>query len=151
MTVNSTYDAVVVGAGPNGLVAAAVLADEGWRVLVLEAAPEIGGGTRSKELTQPGFVHDVCSAIHPLAAASPALRSLPLAEHGVTWIHPDAPLAHPLDGGRAALLERSVDATAAGFGDDARVYRRLVGPIVAGGDALVDFGFANPCYQVRRQ
>src|SRR6266478_8039131 len=107
------FDAVVVGSGPNGLAAAIEMARAGWSVCVFEARDTVGGGTRSAELTQPGFVHDVCSAIHPLAAASPALRSLPLAQHGVTWIHPDAPLAHPLDGGRVALLERSVEATAA--------------------------------------
>src|SRR5258706_8943725 len=130
MPARTQYDAVVVGAGPNGLSAAIVLAQAGRSVLVVEAAATVGGGTRSKELTKPGFVHDVCSAIHPLAAASPALRSLPLAEHGVTWIHPDAPLAHPLDGGRVAVLERSVEATAAAFGSDARAYRRLFGTII---------------------
>ncbi len=138
MRFDTSYDAVVVGAGPNGLVAAAEMAAAGRRVLVLESAPEIGGGTRSKELTLPGFVHDVCSAIHPLAVASPALRALPLAEYGVEWIHPDVPLAHPLDGGRVALLERSVDATAAQFGRDAPAYRRLVRPFVAAGDALAE-------------
>jgi phytoene dehydrogenase-like protein len=133
-----SFDAVVVGAGPNGLVAAAELAGAGRRVLVLEASAEVGGGCRSRELTLAGFVSDVCSAIHPLGAASPALRALPLAENGVEWIHPDAPLAHPLDGGRAALLERSVAATAARFGPDASAYRRLLEPFVDAGDALVE-------------
>ena len=106
-------DAVVVGSGPNGLVAAVTLAGAGWRVLVVEAADEPGGGARSAELTGPGASHDVCSAIHPLGVGSPALRSLPLAEHGLEWVHPEAPLAHVLDGGRVAVLERSVPATAA--------------------------------------
>ena len=105
---------------------------------MLEAASDIGGGCRSRELTLTGFVSDVCSAIHPLGAASPALRALPLAGHGVEWIHPDAPLAHPLDGGRAALLERSVGATAARLGRDASAYRRLIEPFVDAGDALVE-------------
>ena len=86
------YDAVVVGSGPNGLAAAITLARAGCSVLVVETAETIGGGLRSKPLTLPGFVHDVCAAIHPLAAASPFFRSLPLADHGVTWIEPDAPL-----------------------------------------------------------
>ena len=85
-TVRSEYDAVVIGAGPNGLVAAAVLAGAGWRVLVREAAGAVGGGTRTEALTLPGFRHDVCSAVHPLGIASPALRDLPLEAHGVTWM-----------------------------------------------------------------
>src|SRR6184192_3195785 len=100
-------DAVVVGSGPNGLAAAITLARAGCSVLVCEAAATIGGGTRSAELTLPGFRHDVCSAVHPLAVGSPFFRSLPLAEHGLDWIHPPAPLAHPLDDGTAAMLERS--------------------------------------------
>ncbi|HEX7442976.1 MAG TPA: NAD(P)/FAD-dependent oxidoreductase, partial [Acidimicrobiales bacterium] len=131
------FDAVVVGSGPNGLTAAVVLAGTGRRVLVVEAEPTVGGGTRSAELTRPGFVHDVCSAIHPLAVASPVLRGLPLGDHGLEWIHPDAPLAHPLDDGRAAVLERSVAATAASFGSDGEAYRRLMEPLVASADDLV--------------
>jgi phytoene dehydrogenase-like protein len=138
LTFEGAFDAVVVGAGPNGLVAAATLGAAGWRVLVLEAAAEVGGGSRSEQLTLPDFVHDVCSAIHPLGAASPAMRSLPLAEHGLEWIHPAAPLAHPLDRVRVAVLERDVDTTASGLGSDARAYRRLVGPFVGSGDALID-------------
>jgi phytoene dehydrogenase-like protein len=138
LTPDSEFDAVVVGAGPNGLVAAATLGAAGWRVLVLEAAPVAGGGSRSEALTLPGFVHDVCSAIHPLALASPGMRALPLADQGLEWIHPDAPLAHPLDGGRAAFLERDLDATAAGFGRDARSYGRLFAPFVRSGDALIE-------------
>jgi phytoene dehydrogenase-like protein len=132
------FDAVIVGAGPNGLVASAVLGAAGWRVLLLEAAPEIGGGTRSARFTLPDFVHDVCSAIHPLSVASPAMRSLPLARHGLEWIHPTTPLAHPLDGGRVGLLERDVEATASAFGPDARAYRHLVGPFVESGQSLID-------------
>jgi phytoene dehydrogenase-like protein len=138
MTSDPEFDAVVVGAGPNGLVAAATLGAAGWRVLVLEAAPVAGGGTRSEALTLPGFVHDVCSAIHPLALASPGMRALPLADEGLEWVHPDAPLAHPLDGGRAAFLERDLDTTAAGLGPDGRAYRRLFAPFVRAGDTLIE-------------
>ncbi len=129
-TPSPEYDAVVVGAGPNGLVAAVTLARAGWRVLVVEGQDRPGGGLRSEELTLPGFVHDVCSAIHPLALGSRAFRELPLAEHGLEWVHPTVPFAHPLDGGRAAILRRSLDETADGLGADASAYRGLVGPLV---------------------
>lgn len=121
----SACDAVVVGAGPNGLAAAIVLARAGWSVLVLEANDEVGGGLRSAELTLPGFVHDVCSAVHPLGIGSPLLRALPLAEHGLAWVHPAAPMAHALDGG-AVVLERSLDATAEGLGGDGAAWRSLM-------------------------
>ena len=134
----SDWDAVVVGAGPNGLSAAATLAQAGWRVQVVEAASSVGGGTRSEELTKPGFVHDVCSAVHPMALASPALSALDLAAHGVQWVYPDVQMAHPLDGGRAGLLERSVTDTAAGLGTDAISYRKLFASLVEGYGALVD-------------
>ncbi len=130
------YDAIVVGAGPNGLSAAITLARAGRSVLVLEAEEVIGGGTRSAELTLPGFVHDICSAIHPLAAGSPFFRTLPLDQHGLEWIYPSAEMAHPLDDGTAVMLERSVDATAAGLGRDADAYRRLMAPLVADWDVL---------------
>jgi phytoene dehydrogenase-like protein len=131
-------DAVVVGAGPNGLAAAIVLAGAGRSVLVLEAADSVGGGMRTAELTLPGFRHDVCSAIHPGAVGSPFLRSLPLEEHGLKWIHSPAPLAHPFDDGTAVLLERSVATTADGLGEDGEAYRRLFEPLVGVVDDLAD-------------
>ncbi len=130
-------DAVVVGSGPNGLAAAITLALAGRSVRVLEGAATIGGGTRTEELTLPGYLHDVCSGIHPLAVASPFLRSLPLAEHGLRLLHPDLPLAHPLDGGRAAALHRSLDLTARGLGADGAAYRQLMAPLVAGWQPLL--------------
>jgi phytoene dehydrogenase-like protein len=132
------WDAVVVGAGPNGLTAAATLGRAGWRVLVIEAAPAIGGGTRSGELTRPGFVHDICSAVHPMAVISPALAALDLEAHGVKWVFPEVQLAHPLDHGRAALLLRSVDDTAAQLGLDGAGYRTLMGPLVECVDPVVN-------------
>jgi len=132
----SGYDAVIVGSGPNGLAAAITLARAGRSVLVREEAETVGGGTRSAELTLPGFVHDVCSAVHPLALGSPFFRSLPLAEHGLQFVHPEAPLAHPLDGGRAVVVERSLEQTAAGLGPDGRAYARLLGPVVSAWEQL---------------
>jgi phytoene dehydrogenase-like protein len=128
--VPSRLDAVVIGSGPNGLAAAVELARNGAEVLVLESAPTIGGGTRTAELTLPGFRHDVCSAAHPLGILSPYLRTLPLAEHGLTWIQPPASVAHPLDGEPAVMLRKPLDTTAAGLGPDAAAYRRLIRPLL---------------------
>ena len=125
----SRLDAVVIGSGPNGLAAAVELARNGAEVLVLEAAPTIGGGTRTAELTLPGYRHDVCSAAHPLGILSPYLSTLPLAEHGLAWIQPPASVAHPLDGQPAVLLRKSMDATAGALGQDGSAYRRLIGPL----------------------
>jgi phytoene dehydrogenase-like protein len=144
VSVSGTYDAVVVGSGPNGLAAAVELARNGKRVAVLEAMSTIGGGARSAEITLPGFVHDLGSAIHPLGYASPYFRSLPLEDHGLEWIHPDAPLAHPLDGGEAAVLERSIGETAAGLGHDAAAYRRLMEPGSADAARIADFFVGKP-------
>jgi phytoene dehydrogenase-like protein len=137
-------DAIVVGSGPNGLAAAIALAQAGRSVRVLEGAPTIGGGTRTEELTLPGHLHDVCSAVHPLLLGSPFLSSLPLAEHGLAVVHPDLPLAHPLDGGGAVALHRSVEETAAGLGRDGRAYERLLGPLVRDRDALLDVLLGPP-------
>src|SRR5712691_2779273 len=106
MSTRRAYDAIVVGSGPNGLAAAITMARTGRSVLVFEAKETIGGGSRSQELTLPGFVHDVCSAIHPLGLGSPFFRSLPLEQYGLEWIHPSAPVAHVLEDGTALLLER---------------------------------------------
>ncbi|MFN2454422.1 MAG: phytoene desaturase family protein [Pyrinomonadaceae bacterium] len=130
MTDARAYDAIVVGSGPNGLAAAITLAQAGRSVLVREASDTIGGGCRSSELTLPGFIHDVCSAVHPLGVGSPFLRTLPLGQHGLEWIHPTAALAHPFDDGTAALLERAIDATGETLNEDAAAYRRLMKPFV---------------------
>ncbi len=131
------FDAVVVGSGPNGLSAAIELARAGRSVLVLEARDSIGGGCRTAELTLPGFRHDVCSAVHPMAVASPYLRTLPLADHGLQWIHPDIPLAHPMDDGSAAILDRSVAKTAESLGVDSSIYPCWIQPLVDRWDAIV--------------
>lgn len=125
------YDAVIIGSGPNGLAAAIRLAQAGKKTLVIEGGETVGGGTRTSELTLPGFRHDVCSAVHPMGLASPFFQGLPLAEHGLEWIHPKLPLAHPLDGGDAAVMARSVGETAARFDKkSAAAYRRLFEPLV---------------------
>jgi phytoene dehydrogenase-like protein len=123
-------DAIVVGSGPNGLAAAVTLARAGLSVLVIEGAATLGGGCRTDELTLPGFRHDVCSAVHPLAGASPFFTSTDLAARGVRLLTPKVAFAHALDGGRAAAVAGSVDETAGGLGPDGRAYRRLVGPLV---------------------
>src|SRR5919199_2413363 len=134
---DEVYDAVIVGSGPNGLAAAVELARNGRFVAVLEAEDTIGGGTRSAQLTLPGYVHDICSAIHPLGYASPFFKTLPLEEHGLEWIHPPAPLAHPFDDGTAAVLERSVEETSDALGPDAAAYRKLMEPIARDWNRLV--------------
>lgn len=128
----------MVGSGPNGLAAAVRLAREGRSVVVLEAAPTIGGGTRSAELTLPGFVHDVCAAIHAMGVSSPAFSADVLGSHEVTWLWPEIPLAHPLDGGRAGVLYRDVNLTVASLaqGDGGR-WRRLIGPLARSWDRLL--------------
>ncbi len=142
----SDPDVVVVGAGPNGLAAAVALAREGAKVLVLEAMDAIGGGTRSAELTLPGFLHDACSAAHPMGILSPFFRSLPLEEHGLTWMKPQASVAHPMDDGTAVLLRTSLEETCAELGADAESYRRLVAPFLGDphgllGDVLAPLRF----------
>ena len=138
-----SYDAVVVGAGPNGLAAAIELARSGVSVLVLEAEDTIGGGASSAGLTLPGFVHDLGSAIHPLGYASPFFSTLPLGEHGLEWIHPPASLAHPFDEGAVAVLERSIETTASSLGPDASAYSRLMRPLVRDWDKLAS-GLLGP-------
>jgi phytoene dehydrogenase-like protein len=131
----SEYDAAVVGAGPNGLAAGAQLTRAGRRVLVVEQADRIGGGTRTEELTLPGFKHDVCSAIHPLGLASPFFRDIEL---GVEWVQPGIPLSHPLADGRAGVLHRDVEATASAFAADRDRYLRIMRPLVDSADAVIN-------------
>lgn len=134
---------MIVGAGPNGLAAAVEIARAGRSVLVLEAGDTIGGGSRTQELTLPGFRHDVCSAIHPMGAASPFFNSLPLADHGLEWVHPPVPLAHPLDDGPAVVVHRSLEETALDVAPDTAAYRKLFGSLVRNADKL-GRGFLSP-------
>jgi phytoene dehydrogenase-like protein len=132
------FDAIVVGSGPNGLVAAVTMAEAGHRTLLMEAADRIGGGLRTEELTLPGFHHDICATVLPLAVASPAFRALRLEEDGVRWAHPSVAAAHPLDGRDAVLVHRDLGATMAGLGTDGRRWRATVGATAKAGDPLVD-------------
>jgi len=132
---------VVVGSGPNGLAAAIRLAQTGKSVTVLEAEDTIGGGARSAQLTLPGFIHDVCSAVHPLAVGSSFFRTLPLDRYGLEYVQPEIPLAHPLDETTATLM-RSIDETSAGLGADGAAYARLMGPLVRHADFLMAQFFA---------
>jgi phytoene dehydrogenase-like protein len=134
---DSVVDAVVVGGGPNGLAAAVTLARDDRSVTVLERAAEAGGGARSAELTLPGYVHDVCSAIHPFGRTSPFFLEAGLERFGLRWVEPPAAFAHPLDDGSAVVVSRDVDAVADQLGGDADAYRRLVGPLVRGFDRLI--------------
>ena len=143
------YDAVVVGSGPNGLAAAITLARAGCSVLVCEANAAIGGGARSAELTLPGFLHDVCSAVHPLAAGSPFFNTLPLERFGLQWIQPEIPLAHPLDDGTAACLHRDVERTAQQLHGDARAYRSVMRPLARNWNKLAN-EFLQPMLHLPR-
>ncbi len=146
------YDAAIIGAGPNGLAAAITLARQGHSVVIYEAASEIGGGCRSKEPTLPGYVHDVCAAIHPYGVASRFFQSLPLEQYGVTWIHAPVPLAHPLPDGRVAVLERSLDAMEQSLGVDAAAWRALFEPGVRHWHDILDgaLGPLRPLRQLQR-
>ncbi|HEY6348061.1 MAG TPA: NAD(P)/FAD-dependent oxidoreductase [Candidatus Angelobacter sp.] len=137
-------DAIVVGSGPNGLAAAIRMAQAGWSVLVLEGGGTAGGGVRSAALTLPGFIHDVCSSVYPLAVCSPFFRALPLEHHGLQWAYPPAALAHPLDDGPAAVLHSSLKETAETLGSDAKNYQRLMEPLVARWQDLLEDILAPP-------
>ncbi len=144
MNSSPANEAIVVGSGPNGLAAGIELAREGFRVTLFEGEDRIGGGARSAHLTRPWFVHDTCSAIYPFATGSPFFSSLSLAEHGLEWIHPPAPLAHPLDDGSAVMLERSLEGTGENLGCDSRAYQTLMRPLVENWADLVEEILAPP-------
>ncbi len=130
LAVEGEFDAVVIGSGPNGLAAAVALAQSGASTLLIEGADELGGGTRTAELTLPGFRHDVCSAVHTMGILSPYFRTLPLAEHGLEWVKPAASVAHPLDDGPAVMLWRDLERTSEGLGVDAGAYRSMIRPLL---------------------
>jgi phytoene dehydrogenase-like protein len=131
-------EAIVVGSGPNGLACALELAGNGVKVTVLEAEDRIGGGTRTSELTVPGLLHDDCSATHPMAVASPFLRTLDLERHGLEWLWPEIDLAHPLDDGSAGVMLRSIDKTTEGLGEDGAAWRRVFGSPSAHFEGLLE-------------
>ncbi|AMR32214.1 FAD-dependent oxidoreductase [Mucilaginibacter sp. PAMC 26640] len=139
------YDAVIVGSGPNGLAAAILMQQNGLNVLLLEGKDTIGGGLRTAELTLPGFKHDICSAIHPLAAASPYFKTLPLQDYGLRYIYPEIDAAHPLDNGTAAILKGGVADTAKLLGADEAIYRRILGS-VAKAWPLIDSDVLGPLH-----
>jgi len=135
---DKSYEAVIVGSGPNGLSAAIELARRGLSVCVLEAKETIGGGARTLELTEPGFHHDVCSAIHPVGVVSPFFKSLPLERWGVEWVYPEVALAHPFDDGDVALLQQSLEHTGETLGEDGRAYQELMRPFVERAEAFFE-------------
>jgi len=149
------YDAVVVGSGPNGLAAAILLQQNGLSVLLMEGKDKIGGGLRTEELTLPGFLHDVCSAVHPMAVASPFFETLPLGEYGLEYIYPEVAAAHPFDDGSAAILKKSVFETAELLGKDKNAYLKLVQPLVKSwpdiaADVLAPLHFPKNPYAMAR-
>jgi len=135
-----SFDAAIIGSGPNGLAAAIRLAQAGWSVVVYEARETVGGGARTAELTLPGFRHDICSAIHPMGIGSPYLATLPLADHGLQWVQPGAPLAHPFDDGPAAILHRELELTGTTLGQDGASWATLMGPFAARWEELARDG-----------
>ena len=139
-----SYDAIVVGAGPNGLAAAIELQRNGCSTLLVEAAETVGGAARTEEVTLPGFLHDVGSAVHPLGVGSPFFSSLPLESFGVEWVHPDAPLAHPLHGERTAILDRDIERTAASLEDDGAAWVRRFRPFVERWDTFISHLLRSP-------